>query len=70
MTTVSTEKVLNLTEGCDVFLYLQLDNVWVSEQFEILDLSFDFPHDIETANPLSVQDLHGHFMACQLVLAN
>ena len=53
-----------------VVLHLQLDDVWVSEQFEILNLSFDLPHDIETADPLSVQDLYSHFMACQLMLAD
>jgi len=53
-----------------VFLHLQLDDVWVSEQFEILDLSFDLPHNIKTADLLSVQDLHSHFMACQLMLAD
>ena len=53
-----------------VVLHLQLDDVWVSEQFEILNLSFDLPHDIETADLLSVQDLYSHFMACQLMLAD
>lgn len=43
-----------MKEGCVVFLNLQLDDVRVSEQFEILDLSFDLPHDIETADLLSV----------------
>ena len=38
---------------CCLF-HLQLDDMWVSEQFEILDLSFDLPHDIETADLLSV----------------
>lgn len=51
-------------------LHLQLDDVWVSEQFEILNLSFDLPHDIKTAYLLSVQDLYSHFMACQLMLAD
>lgn len=35
-------------------LYSQLDDVWVSEQFEILDLSLDLPHDIKAANLLPV----------------
>lgn len=48
----------------------QLDDVWVSEQFEILDFPFDLPDDIEAADLLSVQDLYSHFMACQLMLAN
>lgn len=48
----------------------QLDDVWVSEQFEILDLPFDLPDDIEAADFLSVQDFYSHFMACQLMLAN
>lgn len=48
----------------------QLDDVWVSEQFEILDFPFDLPDDIEAADLLPVQDLHRHFMACQLVFAD
>lgn len=49
--------------GCSGF-HSQLDDVWVSEQFEILDFSFDLPDDIEAADLLSVQDLYSHFMAC------
>lgn len=48
----------------------QLDDVWVSEQFEILDFPFDLPDDIEAADLLSVQDLHCHFMACQLMFTD
>lgn len=48
----------------------QLDDVWVSEQFEILDFPFDLPDDIEAADLLSVQDLYRHFMACQLMFTD
>lgn len=48
----------------------QLDDVWVSEQFEILDFPFDLPDDIETADLLSVQDLYRHFMARQLMFTD
>ncbi len=57
-------------ERWGIRLHLQLDDVWVSKQFEILDLPFDLPDNIETADPLPVQDLHSYFMACQLMLAN
>lgn len=48
----------------------QLNDVWVPEQFEILNLPFNLPDDIEAADSLPVQDLYSHFMACQLMLAN
>lgn len=32
----------------------QLDDVWVSEQFKVLDLPFDLPDDIEAADLLPV----------------
>lgn len=63
-------RIITLTERCVVSLHVQLDDVWVSEQLEILDLAFDLPHDIEAADLLSVQDLHSHFVARQLVLSD
>lgn len=48
------EEGLQLVKACVVFSNLQLDDVGVSKQFEILDLSFNLPHDIETTNLLSV----------------
>lgn len=67
---MSALTVLNQIKDGAVFLHLQLDDVWVSEQFEILDLSFDLSHNIEAADLLSVQDLYSHFMTCQLMLSN
>lgn len=52
------------------FQHLQLDDVRVSEEFEILDLPLDLAHDIEAADLLSVEDLDGDFVACQLMFAN
>ena len=49
---------------------LQFDDVWVPEELEVLYLPFDFPHDIQAADLLPVEDLHRHFVAGQLMLAN
>ena len=49
---------------------LQFDDVWVPEEFEVLYLPFDFPHDIKAADLLPIEDLYSHFMASQLMLAN
>ena len=38
------------------------------EELEVLDLSTDLPHHIQTADFLSVQDLHSHLVFGQLVL--
>lgn len=48
----------------------QLDDVRVSEQFEVLDLSFDLPHHVQAADLLPVEDFHGHFVSRQLMLAD
>lgn len=53
-----------------VFHHLQLDDVRVSEEFEILDLALDLADDIEAADLLPVEDLDSDFMARQLMFAN
>ena len=55
---------------CVCVLDLQLDDVRMSEEFEVLDLPLNLPHHIQTADPLPVQDLHGYLVACELVLSN
>lgn len=59
-----------LARGAVVFHHLQLDDVRVSEEFEILDLPLDLADDIEAADLLPVEDLDGDFMARQLMLAD
>ncbi len=50
---------------CDFYVIdSQLDDMWMSEELKVLNLSFDFPHDIKTADLLPVEDLHGNFMSC------
>ena len=49
---------------------LQFDYVRVPEEFEVLDLPADLAHHIQTPDLLSVQDLHGHLVLRQLMLAN
>ena len=49
---------------------LQFDYVRVSEEFEVLDLSPDLAHHVQTPDLLSVQDLHRHLVLRQLMLAN
>lgn len=53
-----------------VFHNLQLDDVWVSEEFEILDLPLDLADDIEAADLLPVEDLDSDLVARQLMFAN
>lgn len=50
--------------------YSQLDNVRVSEEFQVLDFSFDLPHHIQAADFLPVQYLHCYLVPCQLVFTN
>lgn len=45
-------------------IHSQLDDVWMSEELKVLNLSFDFPHNIETADLLSVEDFHSNFVSC------
>ena len=42
----------------------------MSKELKILDLSSDFPDDIEMFDLLSVQDFHSNFMASQLMNTN
>lgn len=42
----------------------------VTEKFEVLDLTPNLSHHIQTANLLPVQYLHRHLVLCQLMLAN
>lgn len=44
--------------------------MWVSEEFEILDLPLDLADDIKAADPLPVEDLDSDFMARQLMFAD
>lgn len=53
-----------------ILFHSQLDDVWMPEQLEVLDFSFDFANHIQTANLLPVQDLNSNLMPCQLVLSN
>lgn len=46
---------------------LQLDNVRMSEQFEVLYLASDLSYDIQVLNLLSVEYFDGHFVSGQLV---
>ena len=51
-------------------LHLQFDDVWMSEEFEILDLSSDLPDDIECLDLLPIKYLDGDLVTSQLVYAN
>ena len=51
----------------DLIRYLQLNNMRMSEEFQVLDLSSYFADHIKVLNLLSVEDFYSHFMACQLV---
>ncbi len=44
--------------------------MWVSEEFEILDLSPDLPDDIECLDLLSIEYLDGDLVTGQLVDSN
>lgn len=46
---------------------VQLDDVWVTEQLEVLDLSSDLADHVEALDLLSVQDFDGHFVPRYLV---
>lgn len=50
--------------------HLQLDDVRVSEEFEILDLPLDLPDDIEAADLLPVKDLDSDLVTRQLMFAD
>lgn len=56
--------------GGVAFHHLQLDNVRVSEEFEILDLPLDLANHIQAADLLPVEDLDGDFVTRQLMFTN
>jgi len=49
---------------------LQFDNVWVPEEFEILNLSADLSDNIQVFYFLPIQDFDGNLVSGQLVLSN
>ena len=46
---------------------LQLYNMWVSEEWKVLDLPPDLPDDIEVFDLLPIQNLDGNFVASHLM---
>lgn len=55
------------TLDCGPKVFLQFDDVWVTEELQVLDLSTNLPHDIEAFDLLTIEDLHGHFMSSHLM---
>ena len=51
----------------DVIRCLQLNNMGMSEQFQVLDLSSYFANHIKILDLLSVEDFDSYLMACKLV---
>ena len=49
---------------------MQFDNVWVPEEFEILNLSADLSDNIQVFYFLPIQDFDGNLVSGQLVLSN
>jgi hypothetical protein len=49
---------------------LQLNYVRMPEELEVLDLSTYLPHHIQTADLLSVKNLHSHLVFGQLMLSH
>lgn len=47
-----------------------LNDVWMTEEFQILNLSSNLTDDIEALNLLPVQDFDGNFVLGDQVLAN
>lgn len=67
---MSTALELNdagMPEAAEV-LDLQLNYVRMPEELKVLDLSTYLSHHIQTADLLSVKDLHSHLVFGQLVL--
>lgn len=50
-------------------LSLQFDDVGVTEQLEVGDLSLDLTDHVQVLDGLSIKDFNGNFGACENVLA-
>lgn len=48
----------------------QFDYMWVTEEFKVLDLASNLPHNIQTPDLLPVQNLYRHLVLGQLMLAH
>lgn len=49
---------------------IQLDDVWMTEKFHILDFASDFSDNIKTFDFLSIQNFYGNFMTSKTVNSN
>lgn len=51
----------------DIIRYLQLNDMGMSEEFQVLDLSSYFANHVKILDLLSVEDFYSHLVACQLM---
>ena len=49
---------------------LQFNDVWMSEQLQILNLSADFSNNIQAFYFLSIHDFDCNLVSCQLMNSN
>lgn len=49
---------------------LQLNDVGMTEKFEILNLSSNLAHNIQIFNLLAIENFYSNFMASQLMFTN